>query len=118
MTNFAVIQTGGKQYKVSEGSKVKIEKIVGEYKVGDKLSFENVLLSVNGDDVQVGAPFVSGGVVDAEILSIGKHKTVEVVKYKAKSNYHKKNGHRQPYFEIKVVSLGAKKKKTEKKNEE
>ncbi|MEA4910629.1 MAG: 50S ribosomal protein L21 [Candidatus Elulimicrobiales bacterium] len=105
MTNFAVIQTGGKQYKVSEGSRIKIEKIIGDYKIGDKLSFENVLLSVNGNDVKVGEPTISGSKVEAEIIDIAKHKTVEVVKYKAKSNYHKKNGHRQPYFEIKVLAI-------------
>lgn len=105
MTNFAVIQTGGKQYKVSPGTKVKIEKIVGEYKVGDKLSFENVLLVVNGDNVKIGEPFIPGVKVEAEIIDIAKHKTIEVVHYKAKSNYHKKNGHRQPYFEIKVLSI-------------
>ncbi len=105
MTNFAVIQTGGKQYKVSEGLKLKIEKIIGDYKVGDKLSFENVLLVVNGDDVKVGTPFVSGVKVEAEITDIARYKTVEVIKYKAKANYYKKNGHRQPYFEVKVLAI-------------
>lgn len=105
MTNFAVIQTGGKQYKVAEGTKLKIEKIKGEYKVGDKLSFENVLLVANGDAVKVGTPFVSGWKVEAEIIDIAKHKTVEVVKYMPKSRYFKRNGHRQPYFEIKVLAI-------------
>jgi large subunit ribosomal protein L21 len=105
MTNFAVIQTGGKQYKVEAGSKLKIEKIIGEYKVGDKLSFENVLLTVDGEDVKIGTPFVSGAKVEAEIVDIAKHKTVEVVKYMPKSRYFKKNGHRQPYFEIQVLSI-------------
>ena len=105
MTNFAVIQTGGKEYKVEAGSKIKIEKIIGEYKVGDKLSFENVLLVVNGSDVKVGTPYVAGSKVEAEIVDIAKHKTVEVVKYMPKSRYFKKNGHRQPYFEIKVLAI-------------
>lgn len=105
MTNFAVIQTGGKQYKVAVGTKLKIEKIKGEYKVGDKLSFENVLLNVNGESVKVGTPFISGSKVDAEIIDIAKHKTVEVVKYMPKSRYFKRNGHRQPYFEIKVLAI-------------
>lgn len=104
MTNFAVIQTGGKQYKVEAGSKIKIEKIIGDFKIGDKLSFENVLLTVNGDDVKVGTPF-TGSKVEAEIVDIAKHKTVEVVKYMPKSRYFKRNGHRQPYFEIKVLSI-------------
>jgi large subunit ribosomal protein L21 len=105
MTNFAVIQTGGKQYKVEAGNKIKIEKIIGEYKVGDKLSFENVLLVVNGEDVKVGTPHVAGSKVEAEIVDIARHKTVEVVKYMPKSRYFKKNGHRQPYFEIKVLAI-------------
>jgi large subunit ribosomal protein L21 len=105
MTNFAVIQTGGKEYKVEKGSKLKIEKIIGDYKVGDKLSFENVLLVVNGDDAKIGTPFVAGAKVEAEIVDIAKHKTVEVVKYMPKSRYFKKNGHRQPYFEIQVLSI-------------
>lgn len=104
MTNFAVIQTGGKQYKVEVGTKIKIEKIIGDFKIGDKLSFENVLLSVNGDDVKIGAPFI-GSKVEAEIVDIAKHKTVEVVKYMPKSRYFKRNGHRQPYFEVKVLSI-------------
>lgn len=104
MTNFAVIQTGGKEYKVEAGSKIKIEKIIGEYKVGDKLSFDNVLLVANGSDVKIGAPF-TGSKVEAEIVDIARHKTVEVVKYMPKSRYFKKNGHRQPYFEVKVLSI-------------
>jgi len=105
MTNFAVIQTGGKEYKVEVGTKLKIEKIIGEYKAGDKLSFDKVLLVANGSDVKVGTPVVPGAKVEAEIIDIAKHKTVEVVKYMPKSRYFKKNGHRQPYFEIKVTSI-------------
>jgi len=99
---FSVIQTGGKQYKVKSGDRIKIEKIIGEYKVGDKLSFENVLLDVDGENVKVGTPF-TGNKIDAEITEIAKHDTVLVAKYKAKSRYFKKNGHRQPYFEVKIV---------------
>lgn len=105
MTNFAVIQTGGKEYKVEVGSKIKIEKIVGDFKIGDKLNFENVLLVANGNDVKIGTPFVSGSKVEAEIVDIAKHKTVEVVKYMPKSRYFKRNGHRQPYFEVKVLAI-------------
>lgn len=105
MANFAVIKTGGKQYKIEEGQKLKIEKIKGDYKVGDKLTFAEVLLAVNGDNVKVGTPIVSGSEVEAEIVSIGKNKTVEVVKYMPKSRYFKRNGHRQPHFEIKITSL-------------
>lgn len=105
MTNFAVIKTGGKEYKVEAGSKIKIEKIIGDFKIGDKISFDDVLLVANGSDVKIGTPNVSGAKVQAEILDIAKHKTVEVVKYMPKSRYFKKNGHRQPYFEVKVLSI-------------
>ena len=100
--NFSVIQTGGKQYKVKSGDKVKIEKIVGDFKVGDKVTFENVLLSVNGEDVKIGTP-LTGDKIEAEITEIAKYDTVLVAKYKPKSRYFKKNGHRQPYFEIKIA---------------
>ncbi len=105
MENFSVILIGGKQYKVERESKVKIEKIKGEYKVGDKLLLDNILLSVKGDKVEIGTPIVTGNKIEAEIVKIGYHKKVEVVKYMPKSRYFKKNGHKQPFFEIKVLSI-------------
>lgn len=100
--SFAIIATGGKQYLVSEGQKVRIEKVLGGHKVGDTLTFEEVLLTGAGDAVTVGTPTVSGAKVSAEITAIGKADKVTVIKYKAKSRYFKKRGHRQPYFEVKV----------------
>jgi large subunit ribosomal protein L21 len=100
--SFAIIATGGKQYLVTEGQKVRIEKILGGHKVGDTLTFEEVLMTGSGDKVSVGAPTVSGAKVSAEITAIGKADKVTVIKYKAKSRYFKKRGHRQPYFEVKV----------------
>jgi len=111
---FAVIQTGGKQYIVTEGSKIKIEGIKGEltkegreaYKVGDKLTFGEVLVSDNGKDATtIGAPFISGAKVEAEITKIDRAKKVTVIRYKAKSNHFKKRGHRQPFFEVKITKL-------------
>jgi large subunit ribosomal protein L21 len=111
---FAVIQTGGKQYLVTEGQTLKVEKIKGalgrdgyaELKVGDKVTFGEVLLSDNGKDATtVGAPFISGAKVEAEITRIGRAAKVTVIKYKAKSNYFKKRGHRQPFFEVKITKL-------------
>ena len=102
---FAIIKTGGKQYKVADGKKLKIEKITGDYKVGDKVVFDQVLMTIDGDKANVGAPLLTGAVVNAEIINIAKHDTVLVVKYKQKSRYHKKNGHRQPYFEVLVNSI-------------
>ena len=102
---FAIIKTGGKQYKVADKQKLKIEKITGDYKVGDKVTFDQVLMTIDGDKAFVGSPLVTGAKVEAEITDIAKHDTVTVVKYKQKSRYHKKNGHRQPYFEVTVSSI-------------
>ena len=102
---FAVIQTGGKQYKVSEGGFVSIEKIIGEYKKGDKLSFDKVLLVDDGEDTTIGTPYITGAKVSAEIVEIGRTRKVMVVKYKQKSRYLKRNGHRQPFFKVKITSI-------------
>ena len=104
-TEFAVILTGGKQYKVSVGDTLKIEKIEGDFKLGDKIVFDKVLLVDNGKDTTIGAPFIEGAKVEALFQRAGKNKTVEVVKYKQKSRYLKKNGHRQPFVEVKISSI-------------
>ena len=113
LKEFAVIATGGKQYIVSEGDTLKIEKIkkpvVGngrpEFQVGDPVVFENVLLTDNGQDTTIGMPYIAGAKVSAEITKINRAKKVTVIKYKAKSNYFKKRGHRQPFFEVKITRL-------------
>jgi len=102
---FAVIKTGGKQYKVSKGDALKVEKITGTYKVGDKIVFDKVLLVDNGKDTTIGTPFIDGAKVEATITKIAKKPTVIVIHYKQKSRYFKKNGHRQPYFEVKIDSI-------------
>lgn len=105
---FAVIQTGGKQYKVSEGGLVSVEKIKTkgtEYKKGDKISFDKVLLVDDGKDTTIGTPYIDGAKVDAEIVEIGRARKVMVVKYKQKSRYLRRNGHRQPFFKVKIVSI-------------
>ncbi len=103
---FAIIETGGKQYMVSEGDTVKIEKISGEFKAGDAVTFDKVLLVDNGSDTTIGAPYISGAKVSAEVTKIARAPKVTVIKYKAKSNYYKKRGHKQPYFEVKINKLG------------
>lgn len=102
---FAVIKTGGKQYKVKEGQILKIEKIAG--KVGDKIGFDKVLLVADedGKEVKVGNPTVSGAKVAAEILEQGRAKKVMVIKYKPKTRYRRKVGHRQMYTKVKIVSI-------------
>jgi len=102
---FAIIQTGGKQYLVEEGTTVKIEKIKGDHKVGDSVVFEDVLLVDNGQDTTIGDPFIKGAKVSAQISKIARAKKVVVIKYKAKSNYFKKRGHKQPFFEVKINKL-------------
>lgn len=103
--DFAVIQTGGKQYLVFVGDEVKIEKFAEESKVGDKVTFDKVLLKDSGEETKIGTPFLSGAKVEAEVIEIGKLPKVEVVKYKAKTRYFKKIGHKQPFVKIKITSL-------------
>jgi large subunit ribosomal protein L21 len=102
---FAVIKTGGKQYKVSKGDSIKIEKLSDTAKVGDKVAFEEVLLVDDGKDTTIGTPFIKGARVEATIEEIGKLPTVTVIHYKQKSRYFKKNGHRQPFFKVKIGSI-------------
>lgn len=101
---FAIIKTGGKQYKVSEGDIIKIEKIEAE--AGDKIEFNQVLM-VAGDDVKVGSPVVEGAKVSAEVLDQKKDKKIVIFKFKAKKNYRKKKGHRQPYTLVKIEKIDA-----------
>lgn len=105
MAKIAIIETGGKQYLVTEGSVLKVERIKGDHKVGDIISFDNVLLTDDGAKTEVGAPTIKGAAVKAELVEEGRHQTVTVIKYRQKSRYFKKRGHRQPYAKIKVTAL-------------
>lgn len=102
---FAVIETGGKQYMVTEGLTLKVEKIKGDFNLGDSIVFDNVLLVDNGKDTTIGMPYIKGAKVTAELVKIGRAPKVVVIKYKAKSNYFKKRGHKQPFFEVKVTAI-------------
>ena len=101
---YAIIATGGKQYKVSEGDIITIEKLGVE--AGEKVTFDQVLV-VGGDDLKVGDPTVEGATVEASVVKEGRAKKVIVYKYKRKSGYHKKNGHRQQYTEVKIEKISA-----------
>jgi large subunit ribosomal protein L21 len=101
---FAVVKTGGKQYLVNEGKTIKIEKLSGDFAVGSKVTFNDVLMTSDGDSVVIGKP-TTGGKVEAEIVAIDTHDKVEVIRYMPKSRWYKKNGHKQPYFEVKILSL-------------
>jgi large subunit ribosomal protein L21 len=102
---FAVVLTGGKQYKVHEGDTIKIEKILGEHKVGSKVVFDKVLLIDDAGKTTVGAPYISGSKVEAEITEIGREAKITVVHYKQKSKYFKKYGHRQPFFKVQIKKV-------------
>lgn len=101
---FAVIKTGGKQYKVSTGSKIKVEKLEGE--VGSKVSFSEVLLSADKSEVQIGAPLVKGVEVVGVISKIGRNRKVIGLKYHSKTRYHRKKGHRQHFTEVEIKNIG------------
>ena len=102
---YAIIETGGKQYKVSEGDVVFIEKLSNE--VGESIDFERVLAVVKEDSLKLGSPIVAGAKVNAKILSHGKDKKIIVYKYKSKKGYHKKQGHRQPYTKVQIEKINA-----------
>lgn len=103
---FAVIQTGGKQYTVSKGDTITIEKLAGEHKEGDAVVFDKVLLVDDGKDTTIGTPYITKASVKGTITKIGRAPTVLVVKYKQKSRSGwKRNGHRQPFFKVKIDAL-------------
>jgi len=100
---YAVIATGGKQYRVSEGSVLRIEKLTAE--AGAEVEFDRVLLVGEGGEVKVGAPFVDGGKVVATVQSHGKGDKVSIVKFRRRKHYLRQGNHRQPYTEVKVTSI-------------
>ncbi|MBQ6457055.1 MAG: 50S ribosomal protein L21 [Mogibacterium sp.] len=99
---YAIIRTGGKQYRVQENDEFRVEKLDAE--VGDKVIFDEVV-AVGGDELVVGTPLVAGYGVEAEVLEQGKADKVIIYKYKAKKDYRRKNGHRQPYTLVKVTGF-------------
>ena len=107
--NHAVIKAGGKQYVVKSGDLVTIEKFsspTGEdVKKGDSVTFSEVLLVDDGSTTKVGAPIVAGAKVTGTVFSVGRAKKIEVVKYKAKSRYLKRSGHRQPFVKVKIEAV-------------
>ncbi len=102
---FAVIATGGKQYQVAVGQTITIEKLAGEHKKGDSVTFDKVLLKETGAETTIGTPYISGATVSGEVTTIGRAAKVTVLKYKQKSRYLKKNGHRQPYFKVTITAI-------------
>lgn len=103
MTKFAVIETGGKQYRVSPGQKVKVEKLNAE--VGGIFVFDKVLLAADGDKAEIGTPYVPGAKVEAKILRQARDKKKTVFRYHSKTRYRKKKGHRQPFTEVEIMKI-------------
>ena len=99
---YAIVTTGGKQYKVSQDDIINVEKL--DVKVGEEIKLD-VLMLVDGDKVTNGNPFVKNAEVVAEVVSHGKEDKIVVFKYKAKKNYRRKQGHRQPFTALKIVSV-------------
>ena len=99
---FAVIETGGKQYKVSEGDIIYIEKLEAD---GKDITFDKVLMTGQGADVRVGNPYVEGASVAASVVKNGKSKKIIVFKFKPKKNYKRKQGHRQPYTKVQISKI-------------
>lgn len=100
---YAVVITGGKQYRVEEGQTLKVEKL--ELATGESLQLEKVLLIGNGDDVKIGTPVVEGATVTAEVIGHGRHKKVKILKFKRRKHHMKQMGHRQWFTELKITSI-------------
>lgn len=102
---YAVIKTGGKQYKVSEGQTLKVEKLNAEE--GSSIDLNEVLMIADGDNVKLGAPFIDGGIVTATIASHGRAKKVKIIKFRRRKHHRKQMGHRQSFTEIKIEKITA-----------
>ena len=103
---YAVIQTGGKQYRVAAGETLRVEKLAAS--AGDKLTFEPLLVADDGGNVTVGRPLVAGVKVEAEVIEQGLGKKIIIFKYKRRKSYRRKAGHRQPFTALKITSIRAK----------
>lgn len=101
---FAVIETGGKQYMVAAGDVIEVE-LLGDHAEGDKIEFDKVLMNDNGKDVTIGDPYIAGAKVKATFLGVKKGPKITILRYKAKSNRDRKVGHRQKYSTVKIESI-------------
>ncbi len=102
---YAVIKSGGKQHRVVEGERLKVELLDAE--PGKSIDISEVLLVADGDNVKVGAPFVAGGKVTAEIVAHGRHDKVHIIKFRRRKHHQKRTGHRQWFTEIKITGISA-----------
>ena len=102
---YAVIETGGKQYRVTEGQSIKVEKLDADQ--GSSVDLDKVLLVANGDDIKVGAPYVEGGKVTATVKSHGRGKKVMIMKFRRRKHHQKIQGHRQHFTELEITGISA-----------
>ena len=100
---YAVFQSGGKQHRVTEGQTVRLEKL--ELEVGASVDFDNVLMIADGENINVGAPYISGGKVTAEVVSQGRGDKVKIVKFRRRKHSRKQMGHRQWFTEVKITGI-------------
>ncbi len=105
MKEFAVIETGGKQYQVMAGDVITIEKLPEDFKAGDKVTFDKVLLVDDGQNTTIGNPYIAQAKVEATFKEAGRAPKIDVIKYKQKSRYFKKNGHRQPFVKVQIEKI-------------
>ena len=103
MSNYAIVKTGGKQFRVEAGDTIRVESLPGD--PGDVLELKDVLMVSLGGDITFGNPIVLGAKVSAEVVGKGRGKKIIVFKYKAKTRYRRKNGHRQPYTDLKITDI-------------
>lgn len=102
---YAVIESGGKQHRVVEGERLKLEKI--EAATGDSISFDKVLMVGEGADIQLGAPYLAGSAVTAEVVAHGRHDKIRIVKFRRRKHYKRETGHRQWYTEVRITGIKA-----------
>jgi len=102
---YAVVQTGGKQYRVEAGQTIRVERLDGE--VGKKIEISDVLLVADGQKVAIGQPLVAGALVRAEIVKQGKERKVIIFNYRRRKRYRRKQGHRQPFTALKITAIDA-----------
>lgn len=100
---YAVFQSGGKQHRVSEGQVIRLEKL--EVETGSEIVFDKVLMVANGENIQVGAPFVEGATVKAEIVEHGRGDKIKIVKFRRRKHYRKQQGHRQWFTDVKITAI-------------
>lgn len=105
MAKIAIIETGGKQYVVTQDSVLEVEILAGAEQEGDKIVFDKVLLTDDGSKTAVGAPYIKGAAVKAELVENGRSPKVTVIRYRQKSRYYKKRGHRQPFARVRITAL-------------